>query len=120
MAELVSLGKMYNIPVMADWGSGSLLKNISKDTTLDIPINQLMKDKPDVVTFSGDKLIGGPQSGIVVGGKEIIKNLQTNTLYRAFRPDKLTIGLLEETLRSYRSSSFSKDNLSLNMLKTSR
>ena len=105
---------------MVDWGSGSLLKNISKNTSLDIPINQLMKDKPDIVTFSGDKLIGGPQSGIVVGRENIIKNLQKNTLYRTFRPDKLTIGLLEETLRSYRSTSFSKDNLSLNMLKTSR
>ena len=120
LTELVSLGGKYNIPVMADWGSGSLLENISKDTTLDIPISQLMNDKPDIVTFSGDKLIGGPQSGIVVGRKEIIKALQENTLYRTFRPDKLTIGLLEETLRGYRSISFSKDNLSLNMLKTSR
>ncbi len=120
LAELVSLGDKYNIPVMADWGSGSLLKNISKDTDLDIPISQLMKDKPDIVTFSGDKLIGGPQSGIVVGKKNIIRTLQKNTLYRTFRPDKLTIGLLEETLRSYRSTSFSKDNLSLKMLKTSR
>ena len=73
LAELVSLGDKYNIPVMADWGSGSLLKNISKDTDLDIPISQLMKDKPDIVTFSGDKLIGGPQSGIVVGKENIIK-----------------------------------------------
>ena len=78
-----------------------------------------MKKNPDIVTFSGDKLIGGPQSGIIVGGKNIITNLQKNTLYRTFRPDKLTIGLLEETLRSYRSKSFTKDNLSLNMLKTS-
>ena len=120
LAELVSLGEKYNIPIMVDWGSGSLLKNISKNVSLDIPINQLMKDKPDIVTFSGDKLIGGPQSGIVVGRENIIKNLQKNTLYRTLRPDKLTIGLLEETLRSYRSTSFSKDNLSLNMLKTSR
>ena len=58
---------------MADWGSGSLLKNISKNISLDIPISQLMKDKPDIVTFSGDKLIGGPQSGIVVGKENIIK-----------------------------------------------
>ena len=120
LAELVSLGEKYSTPVMVDWGSGSLLKNISKNTSLDIPINHLMKHKPDIVTFSGDKLIGVPQSGIVVGRENIIKNLQKNTLYRTFRPDKLTIGLLEETLRSYRSTSFSKDNLSLNMLKTSR
>ena len=120
LTELVSLKEKYNIPIMVDWGSGSFLKNISKNTSMDIPINQLMKDKPDIVTFSGDKLIGGPQSGIVVGRENIIKNLQKNTLYRTFRPDKLTIGLLEETLRSYRSTSFSKDNFSLNMLQTSR
>ncbi len=120
LAELVSLGRKYNLPVMADWGSGSLLKSISKNTSLDIPISQLMKNKPDIVTFSGDKLIGGPQSGIIVGKKSIINVLQKNTLYRTFRPDKLVIGLLEEILRSYRSRSFTKDNLSLNMLKTSR
>ena len=70
LAELVSLGRKYNLPVMADWGSGSLLKSISKNTSLDIPISRLMKDKPDIVTFSGDKLIGGPQSGIIVGKKK--------------------------------------------------
>ena len=120
LAELVSIGNKYNLPVMADWGSGSLIKNISKNTSLDIPISQLMRDKPDIVTFSGDKLIGGPQSGIIVGKKNIIDTSQQNTLYRTLRPDKLTIGLLEETLRSYRATSFSKDNLSLNMLKASR
>ena len=120
LSELVSLGNKYNLPVMVDWGSGSFLEKISKDTSLDIPINQLMKDKPDIVTFSGDKLIGGPQSGIIVGKTNRIDALQKNTFYRAFRPDKLTIGLLEETLRSYRSASFTKDNLSLNILKTSQ
>ena len=79
---------------MADWGSGSLLKNISKDTSMDVPINQLMKHRPDIVTFSGDKLIGGPQSGIIVGRKHY-KVSAENTLYRTFRPDKLTIGLLK-------------------------
>ena len=54
---------------MADWGSGSLLKSISSNLTLDIPIRQLMKSDPDIITFSGDKLIGGPQSGIIVGKK---------------------------------------------------
>ena len=120
LSKLVSLGSKYKLPVMVDWGSGSLLKKISKHTLLDIPINQLMKDKPDIVTFSGDKLIGGPQSGIIVGKKNIINALQKKTLYRTFRPDKLTIGLLEEILRSYRSTSFTKDNLSLNMLSTSQ
>ena len=54
---------------MVDWGSGSLLKSISNSPSLDIPINKLMKSEPDIITFSGDKLIGGPQSGIIVGKK---------------------------------------------------
>ena len=54
---------------MVDWGSGSLLSSIPGNPSLDIPINKIMKSKPDIITFSGDKLIGGPQSGIIVGKK---------------------------------------------------
>ena len=118
--ELVSLGKKKSIPVMVDWGSGSLLKKGVNNLSLDIPINRLTSKNPDLITFSGDKLIGGPQSGIIVGKTKIIDSLQKNTIYRTIRCDKLTIGLLEETLRSYRSNSVSGDNLALKMLATSR
>ena len=80
---------------MSDWGSGSLLHSLPNLTSLDVPIYQLMKTKPDIITFSGDKLIGGPQSGIIVGKQKLINMFQRNTLYRTLRPDKLTIGLLE-------------------------
>ena len=120
LGDLVSLGREHDVQVMADWGSGSLLKSISSNLTLDIPIRQLMKSDPDIITFSGDKLIGGPQSGIIVGKKNVINFLQKNTLYRTLRPDKLTIGLLEETLRSYRVNSFTKENLSLSLLNSSK
>ena len=120
LSELVSLGKKKNIPVMVDWGSGSLLKRGINNLSLDIPINRLMSKNPDLITFSGDKLIGGPQSGIIVGKTKIIDCLQKNTIYRTIRCDKLTIGLLEETLRSYRSNSVSEDNLALKMLSTPR
>ena len=101
LGELVSLGYENTIPIMVDWGSGSFLSGIPNNPSLDIPINKLMKSKPDIITFSGDKLIGGPQSGIIVGKKSIIDIFQKNTLYRTLRPDKLTIALLEEILRSY-------------------
>ena len=61
---------------MADWGSGSLLKSISSNLTLDIPIRQLMKSDPDIITFSGDKLIGGPSVGYNCGEKNVINFLQ--------------------------------------------
>ncbi len=120
LSDLVSLGHKNTIPVMVDWGSGSFLSGIPNSPSLDIPINKLMKCKPDIITFSGDKLIGGPQSGIIVGEKRIIDILQTNTLYRTVRPDKLTIALLDEILRSYDTNSFTKNNLSLNLLSSSQ
>ena len=120
LSDLVSLGNEKRIPVMSDWGSGSLLHSLPNLTSLDVPIYQLMKTKPDIITFSGDKLIGGPQSGIIVGKQKLINMFQRNTLYRTLRPDKLTIGLLEETLRTYRTKSFKNDNLSLSMLNSSK
>ena len=118
--ELVSIGKRFKIPVMVDWGSGALLDMKSLNLANEIPVYKIMKSGPDILTFSGDKLIGGPQAGIIIGKNKYINLLQKNTLYRIVRSDKMTIGLLENTLRSYRSNSFTKDNFSLKMLTTSR
>lgn len=120
LKELVSLGKKHKLPVMVDWGSGALLDMKSLELADEIPVKSIMRDKPDILTFSGDKLIGGPQSGLIIGKKKWVNALQKNPLYRVLRCDKITIGLLEETLRSYRSNAFTKDNLSLKMLTTSR
>ena len=120
ISELVALGNKHKIPVMVDWGSGALLDMNSLNLADEIPVKIIMENNPDLLTFSGDKLIGGPQSGLVVGKKKWINTLQNNPLYRVLRCDKITIGLLEETLRSYRSDSFTKDHLSLSMLTTSR
>ena len=120
ISELVALGKKHKIPVMVDWGSGALLDMNSLNLADEIPVKTIMEDNPDLLTFSGDKLIGGPQSGLIIGKKKWVNTLQNNPLYRVLRCDKITIGLLEETLRSYRSDSFTKDNLSLSMLTTSR
>ena len=119
LKELVKIGKRYKVPVMVDWGSGAFLDMRSLGLADESPLNILMKNGPDILTFSGDKLIGGPQSGIIIGKHKLINLLQKNTLYRVVRSDKITIGLLENTLRSYRSNSFTKDNFSLKMLTTS-
>lgn len=119
LKKLIAIGKKYKLPVMVDWGSGAFLDMRSLNLADETPVNILMKYGPDILTFSGDKLIGGPQSGIIIGKNKFINLLQKNTLYRVVRSDKITIGLLEHTLRSYKSNSFTKDNFSLKMLTTS-
>ena len=120
LSDLVKLGRSKNIPVMVDWGSGAILDMKSLGLANEMPIRTIMSDKPDILTFSGDKLIGGPQSGIIIGKEKWINAMQKNPLYRVMRSDKITLGLLEEILRSYRSNYFTKDNLSLRMLTTKR
>ena len=120
LSDLVQLGRSKNIPVMVDWGSGAILDMKSHGLANEMPIRTIMSDKPDILTFSGDKLIGGPQSGIIIGKEKWINAMQKNPLYRVMRSDKITLGLLEEILRSYRSNYFTKDNLSLRMLTTKR
>ena len=120
LSDLVQLGRSKNIPVMVDWGSGAILDMKSLGLANEMPIRTIMSDKPDIITFSGDKLIGGPQSGIIIGNEKWINAMQKNPLYRVMRSDKITLGLLEEILRSYRSNYFTKDNLSLRLLTTKR
>ena len=120
LSDLVQLGRSKNIPVMVDWGSGAILDMKSLGLANEMPIRTIMSDKPDILTFSGDKLIGGPQSGIIIGKEKWINAMQKNPLYRVMRSDKITLGLLEEILRTYRSNHFTKDNLSLRMLTTKR
>ena len=120
LSDLVNFGKKHKIPVMADLGSGALLDMNLLGLADEIPVKSIVNSGPDIISFSGDKLLGGPQSGLMVGRKKWINACKKNSLYRVLRCDKVTIGLLEETLRSYRSQSFSKDNLSLTMLTTSR
>ena len=120
LSDLVQLGRSKNIPIMVDWGSGAILDMKSLGLANEMPIRTIMSDKPDILTFSGDKLIGGPQSGIIIGKEKWINAMQKNPLYRVIRSDKITLGLLEEILRSYRSNYFTKDNLSLRMLTTKR
>ena len=99
--ELVELGKKHNLPVIDDLGSGALidLKEFGMET--EPLVQRSIKAGVDVACFSGDKLIGGPQSGVIVGKKQIIEKIKKNPLARAFRVGKITIAAMEATLRLF-------------------
>jgi L-seryl-tRNA(Ser) seleniumtransferase len=101
-ATLVNLGRKHGLPVMEDLGSGCFI-DFSKYGLLKEPtVQDVVSQGVDVVTFSGDKMLGGPQSGIILGRKDLIEPIARNQLTRALRIDKLTLLALEETLRLYR------------------
>lgn len=99
---LVELGRKHGIPVMEDLGSGCFVDFSQYGMLKEPTVQEVLSQGVDVVTFSGDKMLGGPQAGIILGRKDLIEAIRKNQLTRALRIDKLTLLALEETLRIYR------------------
>ena len=105
LKELVGLGERLHIPVYEDLGSGCIADLAANGIAE--PVARASCDAgASIVTFSGDKLLGGPQAGIIAGKKEFVERIRQNPLFRALRVDKLTIAALEVTLKSYASGAF--------------
>jgi L-seryl-tRNA(Ser) seleniumtransferase len=106
VGELSALGRRHGVPVVYDLGSGALVE-IDGEVT----VAQAVRDGADIITFSADKLLGGPQAGIILGAKKYIEIFSKHPLARAVRAGKLTLSALEATLKLYLDPQWAKEQI---------
>lgn len=116
--ELVEAGKEYHVPVIVDLGSGVLVNLEKLGLSHEPTVQEMLKKGADIVCFSGDKLLGGPQAGIITGKKKYIEIIENHPMMRALRLDKCTTAVLEATFREYLKEETVWENIPvLNMLR---
>lgn len=121
LKDLALLSKKKRIPLVVDLGSGTIISTVNYNLPMEKNIQEISNTGADIITFSGDKLIGGPQCGFIIGKKRYINKISQNPLHRTYRCDKWTIAFMEETLKTFLSEEkFDSNNLSLKLLTTSR
>ncbi len=101
LEELVAVGRKHNIPVMEDLGSGEIFDLRKVGVRGEPMIADSLRAGVDIVTYSGDKLLGGPQAGMISGDPALVAKVRTNPLFRALRVDKMFYAALEATLLAY-------------------